>query len=119
MMKHIVRCVLAVLVAATSVRSADTVPPVGDPAPKLEPHQRWVFSFANFANEDQTAKLTALMKRAAKAGYNGMLVCDVKFEKFQLQPAEVMQRLKKFREDCTAEKMKFIAGVTPFGYCDM
>jgi hypothetical protein len=116
MRELIICCLIAIL---SVVRAADTVPPAGDPAPKLEPHQRWVFSFANFANEEQTAKLTALMKRAAKAGYTGMLVCDVKFEKFQLQPPDVAQRLKKFRDDCTAEKMKFIAGVTPFGYCDM
>jgi len=88
-------------------------------APKLEPRQKWVFSFTNFASEQAAGKLTALMKQAHQAGYTGILVSDVKFEKFQLQPPEVMARLRKFRQDCTAEKMKFIAGVTAFGYADM
>ncbi|MGD0091897.1 MAG: hypothetical protein ABSE73_18440 [Planctomycetota bacterium] len=91
---------------------------MGPPAPKLEPRQRWVFSFTNFANEAAVPKLTALMKRAHQAGYTGILVADSKFEKFQLQPPAVTARLRKFREDCTAEKMKFIAAVTPFGYAD-
>jgi hypothetical protein len=90
----------------------------GDEAPKIEPGQRWVFTFANFAREESVQKITELMKRAKKAGYAGILVSDVKFEKFQLQPPEVCERLKKFRAACTEEKMKFIAGVTPFGYAD-
>ena len=98
---------------------AEGAAPAGAPAPKLEPRQRWVFSFANFANPDAVTKLTALMRRAHTAGYTGILVSDVKFEKFQLQPREVMERLRKFRQDCTAEKMTFIAGVTTFGYTDM
>ena len=56
------------------------------------------------------------MKRAKAAGYNGIIDCDVKFEKFSLQPPSMIANLKKFRQECTAQKMKFIAGVTSFGY---
>jgi len=90
-----------------------------EPAPKLEPRQRWVFSGTNFAREEAVANLTALMRRAHRCGYTGILVSDVKFEKFQLQPPEVLERLKKFRQDCTAEKMKFIAAVATFGHSDV
>ena len=110
MTRRLLPCVAFILATALSLAE--------EAAPKLEPKQRWVFSFTNFANEDAVTKLTALMKRARQAGYTGMLVSDVKFEKFQLQPPAVAARLKKFRQDCTAEKMKFIAGVTAFGYAD-
>jgi hypothetical protein len=58
------------------------------------------------------------MQRANQAGYNGIIVADVKFDKWELGPANVAVNLKKFREACSAEKMQFIAGVTPFGYAD-
>jgi hypothetical protein len=111
-------CLVAALVVSTALACAEEVPPAGPPAPKIEPRQRWVFTFSNFSNEDTARQVTELMQRAKKAGYTGILVSDVKFEKFQLQPPEVGARLKKFREACTAAGMKFIAGVCPFGYAD-
>ena len=88
------------------------------PAPQLEPGQKWVFTFTNFGNDDRTDTVIALMKRAKAAGYNGMLVSDVKFDKWQLLGPELATNCKRFRAACTAEKMKIIAGVTPFGYTD-
>ena len=55
-------------------------------APRLQPPQFWVFTFSNFLRDDTTAEKIALVKRAGKAGYTGIVVSDVKFSKFHLQP---------------------------------
>jgi hypothetical protein len=111
-------CLMAALVLNSALAYAGEVPPVGPAAPKIEARQKWVFTFSNFSSDDSARQVTELMQRAKKAGYTGVVVSDVKFEKFQLQPPEVGARLKKFRAACTAAEMKFIAGVCPFGYAD-
>ena len=87
-------------------------------APRLEGRQYWVFTFSNFARDEAVQSTTRLMQRARQAGYNGIIVADVKFDKWEIAPPNVAGNLRKFREACSAEKMKFIAGVTPFGYAD-
>ena len=81
--------IATVLTAAAGICWAEDVKPAEkpkDPAPGFEKPQYWVFTFSNFLRDDTTAKKIALAQRAAKAGYNGILVSDVKFSKFHLQP---------------------------------
>ena len=51
----------------------------------LQIKYRWVFTMTNLAREEALQKTLDLMKRARRAGYNGILVADSKFDKFQLQ----------------------------------
>ena len=113
-MIRILAAALAIGLATSSAWAQDRPPA----APKLEPGQRWVFTFANFAKDENVQKTIDLVKMSRKAGYNGIIVCDSKFDKLQLQPPAYTENVKKFRAACTDEKMKFIAGVTPFGYAD-
>ena len=88
-------------------------------APALENGQKWVFTMTNFANNERKDFTIDLLKKAKKIGYNGMMVSDVKFEKFQLQGQPVKDNIKEFRKACTDEGMKFIACVASFGYSDV
>jgi hypothetical protein len=118
MKKAIVYVALACAVLATYGLGQGSAAADDNPAPKLEDNQRWVFTFSNFANDKMFQSTVDLMKQAKKLGYNGILVSDVKFEKFTVAAPNVMDNLKKFRQECTAQKMKFIAAVAPFGYAD-
>ncbi|MFB3894565.1 MAG: hypothetical protein ACE15C_21395 [Phycisphaerae bacterium] len=118
-MRMILAAMLALVSTTVSCLQVTVVPGPGLPdAGKLEPGQRWVFTFANFAREDVAQKTTDLMKQARKIGYNGILVADSKFDKLQLQPPTYADALKKFRAACAEQKMKLIVAVTPFGYAD-
>ena len=46
---------------------------------------RWVFTMTNLASEEALQKTLSLIERAKRAGYNGILLTDSKFAKFQLQ----------------------------------
>ena len=87
-------------------------------APKLKPCRKWVYVMANFGVNERTDAAIALLRRAKKAGYNGMVVSDVKFEKFQLATPDLKANVKRFRQACTEEGMELIACVAPFGYAD-
>ena len=95
----------------------DAVQPAA--APKLKPGRKWVHVMTNLAQDDVADKLIALMRRAKAAGYNGFVVSDVKFSKFQIAPPATIKNLRRFRQTTRAEGMDFIAAVAPFGYADM
>ena len=87
-------------------------------APKLQPGRKWVFNMTNFGNNDRTDKLIALMQRAKAAGYNGFVVSDVKFDKFQLTTPAILENMRRFRQSARDAGMDVIACVAPFGYAD-
>ena len=93
--------------------------PAEPAAPKLDAGQRWIFAFANFAKDDRTGELTDLVKRGHKAGYNGILVSDVKFDKLQLTDDAYKKRLQSFRKVCKDEGVKLAVHVGSYGYSDV
>jgi len=86
-------------------------------APKAPAPQHWVHVMTNIADEKGLAKLTEVATRASKAGYNGIVVNDVKFIKYSLRPASFDANFKKFRQLCRDLKLAFIPEVAPMGYC--
>lgn len=78
--------------------------------------RRWVFTMTNLASDEALAKTTELMRRAKRAGYNGIVVSDSKFAKHQLQPKSYDQNVRRFRKACRDEGMDLVAAVFPIGY---
>jgi len=104
------------LLTAASLRAETPAPTT--PAPRLEPGRKWVFNMTNFASDQRTTDLIALMQRAKAAGYNGFVISDIKFEKFQLSNSAIVKNLERFRAAAHATNMDVIACVAPFGYAD-
>lgn len=113
-LKRILAVVAIMLSAAVLAQGAE----VSASAPKLKPGRKWVFAMTNFASDSSIDSLINLMQRAKKVGYNGMVVSDVKFDKFQLAAPATLANLKRFRQVSRDEGMDFVAGVAPFGYAD-
>ena len=84
--------------------------------PAFELKYRWVFTMTNLASDEALQKLFALIERAKRAGYNGVLVCDSKFAKPQLQTKNYSRNVRKLRETCTQQGMTLAVGVCPMGY---
>jgi len=84
--------------------------------PELQIRYRWVFTMTNLAQEQALQQTINLMKRAKKAGYNGIFAADSKFHKFQLQDKSYAVKVQRLRKACTDEGMQLIVGVCPMGY---
>ena len=91
-------------------------PVLAEQAPKIDPPQKWIHVMGNLLSDEGRSKIIKVVQDAAKAGYTGVLINDVKLIKYQVQPKEYAQKLAEFRKACTDCNMKIIASVTPFGY---
>lgn len=96
--------------------SAAVAPPVE--APKLEPGQKWYHRMTNLLNDDALDGVIEQMKRAKKAGYNGIQINDVKFIKFHVQPPHFVENVKKFRQATRDIGLKCIVGCMDMGYAE-
>ena len=97
------------------------VPPAAGltPAPKIEPGQRWVHTFANFEDPKMTADKTALVKEMKKSGYTTILVSDTKFSKLQLTDDKYKKTFQAFRKLCKDESIKLVVAVgAGWGYSE-
>ena len=83
---------------------------------ELQIKYRWVFTMTNLAREEALQKTLDLMKRARRAGYNGILVADSKFDKFQLQEKSYDRNVRRLRQACSQQQMALIVSVCPMGY---
>lgn len=84
--------------------------------PKLE--QRWFYVQTNLlpaANVDRTIQL---MERAAKAGYNGMVLADSKLETLDRAIDGYTANLKKIREAGKRLKIEIVPSVLGLGWAD-
>ena len=76
----------------------------------------WVYAPCNFQVNERVDSLIALMGRAKKAGYNGMLVTDYKFGNLKDRPAWYYTNLERARKAAEDLGMELIPAVMPVGY---
>ena len=80
------RCLLCFLLLLSTALISERVADANESDPAGLPLKyRWVFTMTNLARADALQQTLALVQRARRAGYNGILVADSKFDKFQLQ----------------------------------
>jgi hypothetical protein len=85
-------------------------------APKLA--HRWVYVATNMLVDKNVADTIALFERAAKAGYNGIVLTDSKFMRWDNLPAKYAQNVRQVREAASRLKLDLIAAVFPIGYSE-
>lgn len=105
----------AMWISVASVWTQGSEPEPTRPA-KIQLQDRWVFTMTNLASEDALQKTLALIERAQRAGYNGVLLTDSKFAKPQLQTKHYAQNVRLLREVCSRRNMTLAVGVCPMGY---
>ena len=76
----------------------------------------WVYAPVNFQVDKDTDRLIALLKRSAKAGYNGAVVTDYKFGKLDGRPRHYYRNLERTRQAAEQLKIELIPAVMPIGY---
>lgn len=81
-----------------------------------ELRHRWIYIQTNLLVDENVDKLIKLVERSSTYGYNGVVVADSKFMRWDNLPNRYIENAKKFREACRNLKFDFIPCVFPIGY---
>ena len=79
---------------------------------------RWVYLATNLLVDKNVEDALALLDRAAKAGYNGVVLTDSKFMRWDQLPERYVQNVRRVRQACRDHKLACIACVCPIGYAN-
>ena len=85
-------------------------------APAAAAGQRWFHVMIDLSSDESLARYLGIIERAAKAGYNGMVVHDPKLARFEVQDEHFFANMRKFRQAARDNKIGFIACVMAIGY---
>lgn len=85
---------------------------VGQPAVR----DRLVYTPTNLAVDDNITRLIALMERAHKAGYSGVMLADSKFARLEDLPKHYFENCEKVRAAAEREGLEIVPAVFPVGY---
>jgi hypothetical protein len=77
---------------------------------------RWVYLGTNLLVDKNVEDNIKLLERAAKAGYNGVVLTDSKFMRWDDLPEKYPQNVARLRKACRDLKLDCIACVCPIGY---
>jgi hypothetical protein len=99
--------VLAVLAAATATAAQSRAAPL---------EHRWVYLGTNLLVDKNVEDAVALLERAAKAGYNGVVLTDSKFMRWDQLPKQYLANVRRVRQVCRDHELACIACVCPIGY---
>ena len=81
------------------------------------PH-RWVYIATNLLVQEKVNNAMAIVERAANAGYNGVVLSDSKFCRWDDLPEQYLRNVRRVRQACRDHKLACIACVCPIGYAN-
>ena len=82
--------------------------------PRFE--QRWFYAQLNLQVEKSADELIGLLKRAGKAGYNGVVLADYKLNILERVPRHYFRNVARVKEAAAAAGIEIIPAVCPIGY---
>ena len=100
------------------LRLAFSVLLVGPAAGAEKPVHRWLYLQTNLQVSENAAKADALLRRAAKAGYNGVVLADYKLNILDRVPEHYFKHAAQVKQLCEELKLELIPTVAPIGYSD-
>jgi hypothetical protein len=82
------------------------------------PPYRWVYLQTNFFVENNVNQAIALTQRAAKAGYNGIVIADSKLQNQDPFPDFYVKNMQRFLAAARESNVEVYPAVLPVGYAD-
>jgi hypothetical protein len=77
---------------------------------------RWVYVQTNLLIDKNADDLVALMDRSAKAGYNGVMLADYKFNVLERMDSHYFANLKRVTDAAAKDKLDLIPAIFSIGY---
>jgi len=78
--------------------------------------RRWVWVMTNLLVEKEADRVAALVERAARDGYNGVVINDYKLNFLGRMPGHYFQNVARVKEAAGRAKVELIPAVFPIGY---
>ena len=79
---------------------------------------RWVYLATNLALDKNVDDAVTLLERAARAGYNGLVLHDSKFLRWDKVEPDYLAKCDRVREVCRRLRMELVVCVFPIGYAN-
>jgi hypothetical protein len=79
---------------------------------------RWLYLMTNLQVNENVPPAEALLRRAAKAGYNAVVLADYKFNILDRVPEHYFRNVAQFKVTADELGLELIPTVAPFGYSD-
>lgn len=79
---------------------------------------RWLYFQQNLQVTENIPKVEALLRRAAKVGYNGVVLADYKLNVLDRVPDHYFKNAERFKTVCQELQLEIIPAVMSFGYSD-
>ncbi len=76
----------------------------------------WFYLSMNFLVKEKLEASLALLERAEKAGYTGVVVADSKFARWDVLPPRYAAGVARFRRRCRELGLECVASLFPMGY---
>src|SRR5437868_539862 len=107
--------VIGLLAALAAVILPDGASRAGDVAPS--PYQeRWVYCSSNMQVERAADKVIALIQRASRDGYTGILLADYKFQILDRVPDFYFRNVERVKAAAARARLELIPAVFSIGY---
>lgn len=103
-------CLMVGLLLTTACHSATAE----DAPPRFS--QRWFYASSNLLVDKNVDDLIALLDRAGKAGYNGLVLADYKLNLLDRMPPRYFQNVARVKEAAAEAGIEIIPAVFPIGY---
>lgn len=78
--------------------------------------RRWVWVMANLAVDKEADRVVGLIARAGKAGYNGVVLSDTKFNILGWVPKHYFDHVARVKAAAERARVEIIPSVFPIGY---
>ena len=88
----------------------------GEEPPSLR--DRWVYVQTNLLVASNLDKLEPMLRRAAKAGYNGILLADSKFSRLADMDERYFRNVARLKALCRELSLEVIPAIFPIGYSE-
>lgn len=90
-----------------------------NPLSAAEPlERRWLYLQRNLQVAENAEQAEAILRRAAKVGYNGVVLADYKLNILDRVPEHYFKHARRFKAVCDELKLELIPTVAPIGYSD-
>ena len=84
----------------------------------VEMRHRWVYVSVNMLVDKNVESTLAVIERAARCGYNGIVLTDSKFARWDTLPHRYLRNVTRVREACRGHRLAVNACVMPMGYAN-
>ena len=85
---------------------------------ELQIQKRWIYFSTNLWVDKNVDELETIFRRAAKAGYNGVLLTDSKFGRLGEMDAHYFQNISRVKRLAAELHLEIVPAVFPIGYSE-